>query len=125
MPVAEAHIDTANDALAASFPAGSQVRLYTGVSDPTTGPDPLDELTSDGGYAPVALGSFDASVDGNAHADVDFGTSTDAWSDEATAWGITDSGGDLLWWDLLTKPIDVTAASTPVVAGLDLYPGDI
>jgi hypothetical protein len=122
MPVADAHIDAANDALAGSFPAGSTVHLYTGVDDPTVGPDPADELATDGGYVAASLPVFDASVDGNAHADVDFGTSTDAWSDVATAWAIRDSGGVLLWWDILGEVVDVTAAGTPVVAGLDLYP---
>lgn len=121
MPPGDSHIDALNDAIAGSFDPAWTVHLYTGVDDPTLGPDPTDELTSDGGYAPVAVGTWDASADGVASNDVDFGTSTDAYSDEATVWAIRD-GADIKWWDVLPESIDVTAAGTPVVATLEIFP---
>lgn len=122
MPVTPAHVDAANDALAGSFPSGAKVHLYTIVNDPTVGPDPSDELTSDGGYAPATLPAFDPSVDGVAHVDVSFGTSTDAYSDEALAYAITTSSGVVLWWDNLPERLNVSAAGIPVVTGVDIYP---
>jgi hypothetical protein len=124
MPVGEAHYNDGTDALAGSFPSGCEVRLYAGVADVAAGPQPSEELTSDGGYAPAAgTPVFSDAVDGVAEAEVDFGTSTDAYSDVAVAWALLDADGDLRWWDLLQEEVEVAAEDVPVTATLHLYPG--
>ena len=112
MPIGADYEDACLDALVASFPAG-HYRLYWDL--PT---EAGSELAATGGYAPVAHASTDwaAAAGGvvSTSAPVSFGTSTDAWSDVAGYWAITDSLGALVYWDLLTEEIAVSAAGTAV-----------
>jgi hypothetical protein len=111
MPIADAYTDAALDAVVSALPAsGGHWNLYAsnpdGLADPTT-----VELTGDGGYAPVAFAPSDfAAASGNAASTtvpVDFGTSTDAYSDVANYYGITDSAGVLAFSDVLDTPIAI------------------
>lgn len=114
MPLGAGYVDTALDAIVASWPStGAEYRLY--ASDPTLAALPGDvELTSDGGYAGVAFAPADfASASGNAKpttAPIVFPTPTDAWSDVATFWGIIDGSDALVYSNDLDTPIAVDEA---------------
>ena len=119
MPLGDVTYQNASlDAVVDSWPAsGAEYRLYS--SDPSLATLLSDaELTSAGGYAPVAFAPADwADADAGSKtttADVDFGTSTDAYSDTATYWAIVDSGDLIVYSDELDDPIAVGEASTAV-----------
>jgi hypothetical protein len=113
MPFATtAAADAALDAVVATFPDDGTYRLYFDTPSLTT------ELTADGGYLPAAHGIADwaaasAGVVTTA-APVSFGTSTDAYSDVATWWGIADAAGNPVYYDLLPDQVGVYAAGTVV-----------
>jgi hypothetical protein len=117
MPLGDvSYQDAALDAVVDSWPAsGANYHLY--ASDPALEVDPTDvELTSDGGYAPVAFDSadWDAATSGlkSTTAAVDFGTSTAAWSDVATFWAVIDTGGLIVFSDFIDEPIEVDDTGT-------------
>lgn len=119
MPIADAYQDDSLDGLVSGWPASGKWRLY--ASDPALATNPSDvELTSDGGYAAVAYASTDwaaaASSAKPVASAVSFGTSTDAYSDTATFYGITNGtdADDLIWSDDLDDPIAVGEAGTDV-----------
>lgn len=104
MPVADAYKDDSLDGLVGGWPSSGKWRLYS--SDPSQETTPSDvELASDGGYAAVAYASTDwAASSGGSKAvasAISFGTSTDAYSDTATYYGITNGtdADDLVWSD--------------------------
>lgn len=101
--------NAALDAVVATFPDGGTYRLYDAS---------LVELTSDGGYAPADHSTADwaAATGGQVTTTlpVSFGTSTDAYSDAASYWGIADSLGVLVYYDLLDEQIAVGASGTAV-----------
>ena len=110
MPLATtAAQNAALDAVVGTFPDDGTYRLYDAS---------LVELTSDGGYAPAdhSLTDWAASNAGTktTAAPVSFGTSTDAYSDVAYYWGVADSSGALVYYDLLPEQIAVGAAGTGV-----------
>lgn len=98
MPLGDAHIDDALDAIVGSWPgSGGKWRLY--ASDPRLADLPTDvELAADGGYAAqtFAPSDFAAASGGGVTvaSPISFGTSTDAYSDVAPFWGITSSDAD-------------------------------
>jgi len=110
--------DAALDAVVGSWPAsGAHYHLF--VSDPALEPTPLDvELTSGGGYVAATFAPADfAAASGNAvatTAPVSFGTSTAAYDDTATFWGIVDSTGLLVFSNDLDDPIAVENSGTVV-----------
>lgn len=117
MPLGDvSYVDAALDAIVDSWPgSGANYHLY--ASDPSIEVDPTTvELTSDGGYAPVAFdpSGWDASASGqkSTTAPVDFGTSTDAYSDVATFWAVVDSGGLIVFSDFIDEPIEVDEADS-------------
>lgn len=112
MPLGATYVDGALDGVTDSWPSsGATYRLY--ASDPTLATLPGDvELTSAGGYASVAFAPADFTA--GVGSLVDFGTSTDAYSDVATYWGIVDGSDLLVFSDDLSDPIEVDAASTAV-----------
>jgi hypothetical protein len=118
MPLGADYIATALDDIVAGWPAtGATYNLF--VSDPSLETTATDvELDSTGGYAGVTFAPSDwADASGNSKATtsaVSFGTSTDAYSDVATYWGILDTDGALVFSDDLDDPIEVDAASTAV-----------
>lgn len=111
MPLTGAALDTCLDALIAALPAAGKYRLYS--DDPSLAGTPSDvELGSDGGYAPqdFAPADFAASSGGAASSasPISWGASTDAYSDVATFWGITDDVDDsLAYYDALDEPVSV------------------
>lgn len=118
MPLGDAYVDAALDAVVDSWPSsGATYRLY--ASDPTLATTPSDvELAATGGYAPAAFSpsNWAPSADDSkaTTAPVSFGTSTGAYSDLATYWGVVDSGGSLVYSDELTQSINVSAAGIAV-----------
>lgn len=112
MPLVGAAQDACLDALIGALPSPGKYRLYS--DDPSLADDPADvELTSDGGYAPqtFAPSDFDSSSSGSASSSspISWGASTDAYSDVATFWGITDDADDsLAYYDALDDPVSVT-----------------
>ena len=119
MPLGDVtYVNAALDALVDSWPAtDAAYHLYS--SDPSLETTPSDvELTSDGGYAAVDFDPTDwadaASGTKTTTADVDFGTSTDAYSDTATYWAIVDTDGLIVFSDELDTPIAVIESSTAV-----------
>lgn len=117
MPLATtAAQNAALNAVVGTFPDDGTYRLYDGD---------LVELTSDGGYAPAAhsLTDWAASSDGavSTTVPVSFGTSTDAYSDAASYWGIADAAGALVYYDLLPEQIAVGASGTAVSFQPALY----
>ena len=111
--------DAALDAVVASWAATAATwRLFTGIPDPG-----VNELPADGGYAVGAYtGSEWAAASGGAKAaTVDLGTSTDAYGDVGSHWAICDASGDVIYWDELTVPLAVSAASTPVSFRPELF----
>lgn len=118
MPFTATYVDDILDGVGAAFPTSGNWRLYS--SDPQLADAPSDvELTSDGGYAAVAFApsDWDASTGGSMStaSAVSFGTSTDAYSDVATYWGITGADADdLVYSDFLDDPIEVDESGTAV-----------
>jgi hypothetical protein len=121
MPLGDVtYVNAALDAIVDSWPATlATYRLY--ASDPTLATLPGDvELTSDGGYAPVGFDPADwaAAVDGakSPTAAVSFGTSSAAYSDVGTYWGIVDDAGLLVFSDDLpdAEVVEVDDAGTTV-----------
>ena len=91
MPLAtEPAQDAALDAVVSSLPSPATWRLHVDMPADTS-----TELAPDGGYAAVgySAGDWAAASEGAKEATVDFGTSTDAWSDVATYWAIHDARG--------------------------------
>lgn len=129
MPLGDVtYVNASLDAVVAAWPgSGATYRLF--ASDPTLQATPTDvELTSDGGYAPVAFDPADwaSAVDGGktTTAAVGFGTSTAAYSDVATFWGILDSGDLLVYSDFLDDPIEVDDTGAAVSFSPTLTFGD-
>lgn len=119
MPLGDVtYVDAALDAVVGSWPAsGANYHLF--VSDPALETVALDvELTSGGGYVAQAFApaDFDPAADSSVStaAPVDFGTSTDAYDDTATYWGIVDGTGLLVFSNDLDDPIAVIEAGTAV-----------
>ena len=117
MPFADSTVglaaaNAALDAIVATLPDDGSWRLYSDV------PETATELGADGGYAPVPADVADwaAAADGSVSTTVpvDFGTSTDAYSDTATYWAWADSTGEPVLWDLLPEQIGVGEADTDV-----------
>jgi hypothetical protein len=114
VPLVGDALDACLDGLIAALPAAGKYRLYT--SDPTLAGTPADvELDPDGGYAPqnFAPADFAASSGGasSSASPVSWGASTDAYSDVAGYWGITDDVDDsLAYYDELDAPVSVTDA---------------
>jgi hypothetical protein len=119
MPLGDvSYVNAALDALVASWPSsGAHYHLF--VSDPAPETTALTvELTSGGGYAAVTFSPSDwASASGGSittTAPVSWGTSTAAYDDIATYWGIVDGSGLLVFSDSLDTPVEVDGASVAV-----------
>ena len=121
MPVADSYKADSMDGLVGGWPTSGKWRLYS--SDPSLADLPSDvELASDGGYAAVTYASTDwaASSSGSkaVASAISFGTSTDAYSDTATYYGIT-SGTDadvLVWSDDLGDDVVAVGESGTAVS---------
>ena len=119
MPLAtEPAQDAALDAVVSSLPSPATWRLHVDMPADTS-----TELAPDGGYAAVgySAGDWAAASEGAKEATVDFGTSTDAWSDVATYWAIHDAAGVVILWDELTEPVEVSTAGTAVSVSPALF----
>lgn len=106
------------------FPSSLAIRLYT--DDPRLSGS---ELTSDGGYAAVIVDNDDttfppATAGAKESALIDFGTSTDAWSDVAT-WAVIEADGYLIEAVELESPVAVLEADVPVQVGLVIFHEDV
>lgn len=133
MPLGDAYVDAALDAVVGSWPAsGGKWRLY--ASDPRLATVPSDvELASTGGYAAQSFAPSDfAAASGDAKtvgSPISFGTSTDAYSDVAPYWGITSSDpDDLVFSDDLPPDqiveVDEAATSVTIAPTLSFADGD-
>lgn len=123
------HVDAMNSVLASwlgadkstAAPASFDVCLYT--DDPDNGGVELDAV---GGYATQTVANDgttwpDAPADGSVtSAAVDFGTSTDAWSDVAS-WWVAKVGGNVWMAMPLADEIDVSATGQPVSVTLTAF----
>lgn len=119
MPLGDvSYVNAALDAVVGSWPSsGATYRLFS--DDPAQEAVPTDvELAATGGYAPVTFSpSGWASASGGAKTTssaVSFGTSTGAYSDVATYWGIYKSGLLVYSDDLDGQQIEVGATGTVV-----------
>jgi hypothetical protein len=86
-------------------------------------PDEAYELTSTGGYTSISMPTLPLAVDGVMHHEVVFGTATGELPDEARAWVWRDSSGDVVYWDVLKRQMNVTQAGDEIAADLDIYVG--
>ena len=127
MPVGSTYDAASLDGLVGGWPTSGNWRLYS--SDPSVEDTPSDvELGTDGGYAAVDYASsdwVDADTDTGTKAtasNVSFGTSTGAYSDTATYWGITSTDADtLVYSDALTQPIPISASGQTAAFKPTLY----
>ena len=130
MAIGPAYANAFVDAVVGVIPAGSVVRIYSGLGDdPTAPPDPADEMPTAGGYAPAEVPTFPAAADGYTFGTADFGTSTDEWTEIGERWAITDPTDptDVVLYDRIQtltgeRVVEVTDAGTPVTVDLFIYP---
>lgn len=86
--------------------------------------DEAYELTSEGGYEAIAMPTLPAASGGFINHVADFGTATGEWPDSAVAWVWRDAVGDVVYWDVLKRPLNVAEAGAEAEAPLDIYVSD-
>lgn len=137
MPVGASYFDDSLDGIVAAWPAsGAHWALFDGVpgEDGGDGIELVDGTPGDPGvtapgYTAPAFAPADfAAASGNAKtvaAPIDFGTSTDAYTELGTHWAIVDSLGALVYWDDLPEAdvVEVNASDTAVTISPTLYFG--
>lgn len=125
MPLFPESYDDVVNAVAALLPVGSTVRLYSALADAVEGPDPADELPTEGGYAPfVTTEAFSTSTGGEGLASLDLAWSaTDVWPETGVAWAGEDPDGTRRAFDLLQTKVEVgeDEVGGTVTATADIY----
>lgn len=126
MPIGDTYQNASLDGLVNSWTAGDRWALFNGV--PVEAGGTGAEL-SGGGYTSPAFATTDfAAASGQAKtvaAPIDFGTSTDAYTDVGTHWAILDATDALVYWDDLPEAdvVEVNAAGTDVSISPTLFFG--